>query len=114
MAITQIARVTETFTNPIDAETTVSASDAFSLNTAVGAVLRCTATTGSTAVVVKFHVLGTADGTGFELRDATNTAVSITVAPNCAYELPSELFAAPFVKMTTAAGVATFTISTKS
>jgi len=64
--------------------------------------------------VVKFYVLGTADGTGFELRDATNTAVSVTVAPNCAYELPSELFAAPFVKMITATGTATFTISTKS
>lgn len=114
MAITHIARVTETFTNPIGAAATVAASDAFSLNTAVGAVLRCTNTTGSAAVVLKFHVLDTASGTGYELRDSANSAVTITASPNCAYELPSELFAAPFVKITTASGTATFLVSTKS
>jgi hypothetical protein len=114
MAITYIARTTETFTNPVGAATTVAASTAFSLNVAVGAVLRCTATTGSAAVVVKFHVLEAPGATAFELRDATDTAVSVTVSPNCAYELPSELFAAPFVAITTASGTASFLVSTKS
>jgi len=114
MSITYIARTTETFTNPVNAATTVGSSTAFSLNTAVGAVLRCTATTGSAAVVVKFHVSDVSGGTTYELRDATNTAISMTVAPLFAYELPSQLFAAPYVTITTATGTANFLVSTKS
>jgi hypothetical protein len=114
MAITQIARTTETFSNPITAATTVAGSTGFSPNTAAGIILRCTATTGDAAIVVKFNVSSGPGATSYELRNSSNTAVSITVQTGGAYELPGELFAAPFVTITTASGTATFIVSLKS
>lgn len=118
MAVVYIARTTEILTNSVTAAATTATAGItpFSLNSASGAVLMCSATSTAAAMVVKFYAGVTAAGPFFELRDATNTAISLTVAPNCCYDCPAELFAAPFIAITTpaAGNTATFTISTKS
>lgn len=118
MAVVYIARTTELLANPVTAAATTATAGItpFSLNSASGAVLMCSATSTAAAMVVKFSAGVTAQGPFYELRDATNTAISLTVAPNHCYDCPAELFAAPYIAITTpaAGNTATFTISTKS
>jgi len=115
MAITYIARQTDTLTQPITAATTVAASTPFSLNSAGGGMLLCTAVSAGSPQVIKFNVSTSASpASTYELRDATNTAISLTVDALKAYDLPAELFAAPYIFITIASGTATFLISTKS
>jgi hypothetical protein len=118
MAVVYIARTTEILTNAVTAAATTATAGItpFSLNSASGALLMCSATSTAAAMVVKFSAGVTRTGPFYELRDATNTAISLTVAPNGCYDLPEQLFASPYIAITTpaAGNTATFTISTKS
>jgi len=118
MAVIYIARTTELLATAVTAAATTATAGItpFSLNSASGALLMCSATSTAAAMVVKFYAGVTAAGPFYELRDSTNTAISLTVAANGCYDLPEQLFAAPFIAITTpaAGNTATFSIATKS
>jgi len=118
MPVTYIARQTELFSsNIVAAATTATAGiTPFSLNSASGGLLMCSATSTAAAMVVKFWAGLSASGPFYELKDSSNVGITATVAPNCCFDIPAELFASPFIAITTpsAGNTATFRIATKS
>ena len=118
MSVTYIARQTELYSGTITAAATTATAGItpFSLNSASGGLLMCSALSTGTTMVVKFWAGLTISGPFYELKDTSNVGITATVAPSCCVDIPAELFASPYIAITTpaAGNTATFRIATKS
>jgi hypothetical protein len=80
-----------------------------------GGLIHITALTPATAVLRFYSVPDPAAPDAFsEVRDQSNSPIEITVANNCAYSLPDELFAAKLFKIAAVGTTATAIVLLKT
>jgi hypothetical protein len=94
----QIERVTGN-TGSLTVTSDPATCDPVRLGTSAGGIMHCVSTSTGSSITVSWYAQYAADSPSYRLSDATNAAVTTTIAPGNCYEMPTALFGATNVRV---------------
>jgi hypothetical protein len=100
MAVHQISRFGAAGASDVVFTNSASTTGGFGYALHSGGLMYVAATSTGAAVTLTFGSRSVKDGPYFVAHDSSNNPVTLTVEPGKCYQVPDEVFAAPFVSAT--------------